>query len=85
VRMTGVQPKQLIVDVTAALVAQYGVEGTTIVRSVSAAGISEKTLYSHLANRKDILVAALNVVFERASGDRDGAHSTGHSRLTAQL
>jgi AcrR family transcriptional regulator len=64
--MTGAQRKQLIIESAVALVAEYGVEGATTARIASAAGVSEKTLYSHFASRKDILVAALDVVFERA-------------------
>jgi len=67
--MTGAQRKQLIVDVTIDLVGKYGVEGTTTARIAAAAGVSERSLYSHFARRKDILVAALDVVFERARDD----------------
>ncbi len=67
--MTGAQRKQLIVDVTIALVGEYGVEGTTTARIAAKAGVSEKTLYSHFASRRDILLAALDAVFERARDD----------------
>ena len=63
--------------------AEYGVEGTTTARIAAAAGISEKTLYSHFASRKDILVAALDVVFERARDDLrhlEGANVLEHLR-----
>jgi AcrR family transcriptional regulator len=54
------------VEATAALVATRGVQGTTTSRIAAASGISEKTLYSHFANRREILVAALDAVFERS-------------------
>ncbi len=67
--MTGAERKRLIVDSAVDLVAKHGVEGATTARIAAAAGISEKTLYSHFANRRDILVAALDVVFERGRDD----------------
>ena len=85
--MTGAQRKQLIVDVTIELVAECGVEGTTTARIAAKAGVSEKTLYSHFASRKDILVAALDVVFERARDDLrhlDGANVLEHLRSAAR-
>jgi AcrR family transcriptional regulator len=86
-RMTGAQRKQLIIESAVALVAEYGVEGTTTARIASAAGVSEKTLYSHFASRKDILVAALDLVFERARDDLrhpDGANVLEHLRDAAR-
>jgi AcrR family transcriptional regulator len=85
--MTGAQRKQLIIESAIALVASYGVEGATTARIASAAGVSEKTLYSHFASRKDILVAALDVVFERARDDLrhpDGANMLEHLRDAAR-
>ena len=63
-------------DSAIALVAKYGVEGATTARIAAAAGISEKTLYSHFQSRKDILVAALDVVFERARDDLQQSEGT---------
>jgi AcrR family transcriptional regulator len=86
-RMTGAQRKQLIIESAVALVAEYGVEGATTARIASAAGVSEKTLYSHFASRKDILVAALDLVFERARDDLrhpEGANVLEHLRDAAR-
>jgi AcrR family transcriptional regulator len=85
--MTGAQRKALIVESTIALVGEYGVEGATTARIAAAAGVSEKTLYSHFVSRKDILVAALDVVFERARDDlrqKNGATVLEHLRKAAQ-
>ena len=85
--MTGTQRKQLIVDMTIGLVGEHGVEGTSTARIASAAGVSEKTLYSHFASRKDILLAALDVVFERARDDLrplEGANVLEHLRAAAR-
>jgi AcrR family transcriptional regulator len=86
-RMTGAQRKQLIVEVTIELVAEFGVEGTTTARIAAKAGVSEKTLYSHFASRKDILLAALDAVFERARDDLRhlaGANVLEHLRAAAR-
>lgn len=65
--MTGAQRRAQIVAVTEAIVAEYGVQGATTARIADAAGVSEKTLYLHFASRRDILIAALDAVFDRAS------------------
>jgi len=47
------------------LVAKYGVPGTTTSRIATMCGVSEATLYRHFATRNDILVATLDLVYER--------------------
>lgn len=66
-RMTGEERKKQIVRVTLDLVAKHGVQGTTTARIAAAAGVSEKTLYKYFASRRDILIAALDVAFDRAN------------------
>lgn len=66
-RLTADERKQLIVDVTVQLVGTHGVNGTSTAKIAAAAGVNEKTLYRHFANRKEILLAALDVVFDTAS------------------
>lgn len=66
-RMTGEERKKQIVQVTLDLVAKHGVQGTTTARIAAAAGVSEKALYKYFASRRDILIAALDVVFDRAN------------------
>ncbi len=65
--MTGAERKKQIVMVTLDLVAKHGVQGTTTARIASAAGVSEKTLYKHFASRRELLLAALDVAFDRAN------------------
>jgi AcrR family transcriptional regulator len=62
--MTAAARKQQIVDVTLRLVAEHGVEGTTTSRIAAAAGVSEATLYRHFASRSEILIAALDHVYD---------------------
>jgi TetR/AcrR family transcriptional regulator len=66
-RMPASERKRQITLVTMRLVAQYGVKGTTIARIAAAAGVTEPALYNHFANRREILIAALDSVFEGAA------------------
>jgi TetR/AcrR family transcriptional regulator, regulator of biofilm formation and stress response len=65
-RMTGAERRQRIIEATVEIVAEHGVQGATTARIAAAAGISEKTLYSHFASRHDMLIAALDAVFARS-------------------
>jgi len=76
-RMTGAERRRQIVMVTLDLVATHGVPGTTTARIASAAGVSEKTLYKHFASRKEMLLAALEVAFDRANHALFARHETG--------
>jgi AcrR family transcriptional regulator len=64
-RMTAAERKQQIVEVTMDLVAKNGVQSTTTSRIAAAAGISEATLYRHFASRREMLLAAMDLVYER--------------------
>jgi AcrR family transcriptional regulator len=64
-RMTAAERKQQIVEVTMDLVAKNGVQATTTSRIAAAAGISEATLYRHFASRRDMLLAAMDLVYAR--------------------
>lgn len=41
-------------------------QGTTTARIAAAAGVSEPTLYTYFENRQDMLLAALDILFDRA-------------------
>jgi AcrR family transcriptional regulator len=55
-----------IVEATLGLVAEHGLQGTTVSRIASAAGLSRGALYQHFENREAVLGAALELMAERA-------------------
>ncbi len=63
--MTAAERRQQIVEVTMDLVARNGVQATTTSRIAAAAGVSEATLYRHFASRTEMLLAAMDLVYER--------------------
>ena len=54
-----------ILEVTLNLVATHGVRGTTLARIAGAVGVTHPALYSHFANRRELFLAALDVLFDR--------------------
>ena len=54
-----------IVEVTLSLVAIHGVRGTTLSRIAAAVGVTHPALYAHFANRRELFLAALDVLFDR--------------------
>jgi AcrR family transcriptional regulator len=72
--MTGPQRKAQIVDVVLRLVNERGVGGTTTARIARAAGVTEPTLYQYFESRRDMLLAALDVVFDRATEVVESSH-----------
>jgi excisionase family DNA binding protein len=56
--------KHQIVQVALETIGEYGVQGATISRIAHGAGITPAALYSHFQNRRAILVAALEKVYE---------------------
>jgi AcrR family transcriptional regulator len=57
--------KQQIVNATLDLVAEYGVKGATLSRIAAKVGVTTPALYAHFANKREILLATLGLVFER--------------------
>ncbi len=64
-RLSTEERRAQIVEVALELVSKYGVRGTTLSRIASAMDITHPALYSHFANRREIFLAALDVLFER--------------------
>jgi TetR/AcrR family fatty acid metabolism transcriptional regulator len=64
--MTAGERRAQIIEVVLGLVDTYGVQGTTTARIAGAAGVTEPTLYKYFENRREMLLAALDVVFDRA-------------------
>lgn len=86
--MTGAARKKYIVAAAEAMVAKHGVQGATTSRIAAAAGVAEKTLYSHFPSRRDILIAAMDAVWERARGAFVQPHEGNaleHLRAAARL
>lgn len=63
--MPGSERRRQIVETTLQLVATHGVQGTTLHRIAKEVGVTHPALYAHFANRREILVAALDLVFDR--------------------
>jgi AcrR family transcriptional regulator len=71
-----------IVETALELVSTHGVRGTTLSRIAEAVGITHPALYTHFANRREILLAALDVLFERImSVHRSSAQENAYERL----
>jgi AcrR family transcriptional regulator len=56
--------KQQIIQATLDLVVKYGVPGTTMARVAEEAGVTKASLYEYFPSRHDILLAALESVFD---------------------
>ena len=69
-RMTATARKRQIVEVALDLVAKYGLQGVTMSRIAAGAGIRQASLYSHFQSRQEILLAALDVIYERIYASR---------------
>lgn len=64
-RLPGDERKNQIVEATLKLVARCGVQGTTLHRIAKEVGVTHPALYAHFENRREILIAALDVLFDR--------------------
>jgi AcrR family transcriptional regulator len=86
VKMTGAERKRVIIEATLAVIAEHGVQDATTARIAQAAGISEKTLYVYFPSRRDILIAALDIVWDRSRknfAERTEANALDHLRTAA--
>src|ERR1035437_10311053 len=54
-----------ITEATLDLVAEGGVRGATVSRIAAKVGVSTPALYAHFPSKRDILLATLDLVFER--------------------
>lgn len=69
-RMTAAARKRQIVEVALDLIAKHGLQGVTMSRIAAGAGIRQASLYSHFQSRHEILLAALDVIYERIYASR---------------
>jgi len=67
--MTQEEKSDCIVNAVLRLVAKYGVQGTTTARIAAAAGVSEPTLYRTFRNRRDMLLAAADKVWNQRQAE----------------
>jgi AcrR family transcriptional regulator len=56
-----------ILDVTVKLLAEHGIQGTSVSRIADAVGMSKGTLYYHFPNHKALLSAAMDLIDETAT------------------
>jgi AcrR family transcriptional regulator len=69
-RMSAAARKRQIVEVALDLIAKHGLQGVTMSRIAAGAGIRQASLYSHFQSRQEILLAALDVIYERIYASR---------------
>jgi AcrR family transcriptional regulator len=63
-RMSSAERKKRLTAATLEVVAKEGVEGATTARIAEAAGVSPAALYKHFPTRKDLLLAALDSLYD---------------------
>lgn len=69
--MTADARRRQIVEVTLDLIGKYGLRGATMSRIAAGAGIRQASLYTHFESRRAILLAALDVVYEKIYASRE--------------
>jgi AcrR family transcriptional regulator len=65
VRRSSEERRKEIAAVTLMLVAKQGLQGTTVSRIAEQVGMEPPSLYAHFANRHEMLLAAMELLFER--------------------
>jgi TetR/AcrR family transcriptional regulator, transcriptional repressor for nem operon len=74
-RMTAEARKRQIAEVALDLIEKYGLQGVTMSRIAAEAGIRQASLYTHFESRHAILLAALDLIYERIYASRMTASS----------
>jgi AcrR family transcriptional regulator len=81
-RLSRERRREQIIEVTLDSIAENGVRGTTLSRIAMDVGVTTPALYAHFENRKEILLAALDALFEhRTLPHRNPTKETGIERL----
>jgi AcrR family transcriptional regulator len=65
VRLSGLERKAQIAEVTLRLMARHGLQGTTVARIAEEVGMEAPSLYAHFPNRQAMLLAAVEVMCQR--------------------
>jgi AcrR family transcriptional regulator len=68
--MTADARKRQIVDIALDLIQKHGLHGVTMARIAAGAGIRQASLYTHFQSRQEILLAALDVIYDRIYASR---------------
>lgn len=85
VRMNTETRKQRIVQAALEAIGEYGIQGATISRIAKGAGITPAALYSHFENRRAILIAALDEVYEQIADSHRAPWSEDPIELFRQI
>jgi excisionase family DNA binding protein len=85
VRMSTKTRKQHIVQAALEAIGEYGIQGATISRIAKRTGITPAALYSHFENRRAILVAALDEVYEQITDSFRSSSSDDPIELFRQI
>lgn len=72
-RMTAEARKRQIVEVALDLISKHGLQGVTMSRIAAGVGITQASLYTHFESRHAILLAALDVIYEKIYASRETA------------
>jgi AcrR family transcriptional regulator len=64
-RMNAAARREQILRVTLEMVAQHGVAGATMSRIATACGVTQAAIYTHFKNRKELFIAAIDVLYEK--------------------
>lgn len=67
IRFTGPERREQIAAATLSLMARHGLQGTTVARIAEEVGMEPPSLYAHFSNRHEMLLAAMDVLFERVA------------------
>jgi AcrR family transcriptional regulator len=74
-RTSSADTKKRLTAATLEVVAKTGVDGATTARIAEAAGVSPAALYKHFATRRDLLLAALDLLYATIHDEVIGAAS----------
>jgi AcrR family transcriptional regulator len=86
-RMPDEEKRQRIIDAVLSVIAKHGVPGTTTARIAAAAGVSEPTIYRTFRNRREMLLAAADQVWQQRRDELEAfeaADAMDHLRMICE-
>lgn len=75
-RMTAEEKQRRIVEAVLMLIAKHGVQGTTTARIAAAVGVSEPTIYRTFKDRRSMLLAAADKVWQQRREELEAFESS---------